>query len=374
METVNTIIIGSSAAGLACAAKLKKRGVQYKIIEKHSNVAHAWRNHYDRLHLHTNKNASNLPFVEFPKQTPKYPTRLQIVQYLENYYKALDIRPSFNVEAKKIQRADSVWVIQTNKGIIKSKNVIVCTGNTNIPKKYSKQGLESFSGKVLHSSEYKNGKEFNGKKVLVVGFGNSVGEIAMCLHEHGAKPTLSVHSPVNVIPRDILGIPALQIGIWQSKLPVQLADRLNQPLIRFLIGNVEKYGLKKLPYGPIEQIVKHHQIPLLDIGTIDLIKQGQINVLGDVYFINKDMIQFEDNTEERFDAIILAIGYETGLNHFIAIDATRQADIKQNILSRKQFGKDNLYFCGFYVAPTGMLREIALESEIIADRIQKVNH
>ncbi|MDN5213149.1 NAD(P)/FAD-dependent oxidoreductase [Fulvivirgaceae bacterium BMA12] len=213
METTNTIIIGASAAGLACAAQLEKRGISYKIIEKHSHVAHAWRNHYDRLHLHTHKHASDLPFVKFPKKTPKYPAKHKVVQYLENYCNTLGIRPSFNVKAAKIQKVDDTWVIHTNNGTIKSNNVIICTGNTNRPKKYTKTGLESFSGTILHSSEYKNGQVFKGKKVLVVGFGNSAGEIAMCLHEHGAKPTLSVRSPVNIIPRDILGIPVLQISI-----------------------------------------------------------------------------------------------------------------------------------------------------------------
>ncbi len=371
METTNTIIIGASAAGLACAAQLEKRGISYQIIEKHRHVAHAWRNHYDRLHLHTHKHASNLPFVKFPKETPKYPAKREVVQYLENYCNKLGIRPSFNVAATKIQKADGIWVIDTNKGTIKSKNVIVCTGNTNRPKQYAKTGLDSFTGSVIHSAEYKNGQAFKGKRVLVVGFGNSAGEIAMCLYEHGAKPTLSVRSPVNVIPRDILGIPVLQIGIWQSKFPVQLVDRLNKPLIQWLIGNVEKYGLKKLPYGPIAQIVHHHQVPLLDIGTIGLIRKGHIKVLGDVSSIHKNRIRFEDNTEEHFDAIIAAIGYETGLDHLMAMDAERRADIQQKISKRKQFGKDNLYFCGYYVAPTGMLREIGLESGIIADHIQR---
>ncbi|MDN5213150.1 hypothetical protein QQ020_13870 [Fulvivirgaceae bacterium BMA12] len=146
---------------------------------------------------------------------------------------------------------------------------------------------------------------------------------------------------------------------------------MNKPLIQWLIGDVEKYGLKKLPYGPIEQIVGHHQVPLLDIGTIGLIKKGQIKVLGDVISINKNRILFEDDTQENFDAIIAAIGYETGLDQIITLDAGRKADIKQKISNRKQFGKDRLYFCGYYVAPTGMLREIAWESGMIADRIQR---
>ena len=179
---------------------------------------------------------------------------------------------------------------------------------------------------------------------------------------------------MNVIPRDIFGIPVLQLGILLSKLPPKVADKLNQPLLRLLVGNIEKYGLKKPPYGPIEQIVKYHKIPLLDIGTMKLIKQGHVGVFGDVAFIKNETIRFADDTEAPFDAIIMATGYETGLNRLLDMDAAREADIKLNIYSRKYFGKDQLFFCGYYVAPTGMLREINIESGIIADKIQNKNY
>jgi indole-3-pyruvate monooxygenase len=86
---------------------------------------------------------------------------------------------------------------------------------------------------------------------LVVGFGNSGGEIAIDLWEHGARPSLAVRSPVNVIPRDLLGIPILAIGILQSKLPPRWADALNAPHLRVVMGDLTRYGLRKLPQGPI---------------------------------------------------------------------------------------------------------------------------
>lgn len=373
MEFINTLIVGSSAAGLSCAAQLSKKGIDYKLIEKHSHVANAWRNHYERLHLHTNKSASHLPYVKFPKKTPKYPSKLQVIEYLENYSSLLKIEPYFNTTVTKIIKGQENWITQTNTKSFTSKNVIVCTGNTNVPKKYSKPGIKGFPGKILHSSEYKNGVEFENEKVLVVGFGNSACEIALCLYEHGATTSLSVRSPVNVIPRDILGVPVLQLGILLSKLTPKMADKLNAPLLRLFVGNITKYGLEKLPYGPTEQIVKHHKIPLIDIGTMNLIKKGEINILGDVVNINKDKIEFENGIIERFDSIITAIGYESGLSGIIDIDSSRKEDIRINARNRKYFGKDGIYFCGFYVAPTGMLREINIESRLIANKIKIEN-
>ena len=239
MEKTNTVIIGASAAGLSCAAHLKKRNIDYQILEKHEQVGYAWRNHYDRLHLHTNKSASDLPFVKWPKEVPKYPSRDQVVSYLESYCQTLKIEPIFDTTVTEIKREKDHWQTISDKGKILSKSIIICTGNTNIPKSISKPGLESFPGKIMHSSKYRNGAEFKDKKVLVIGFGNSACEIAIDLHKHGALPALSVRSEVNVIPRDVLGIPSLQIGIYQSKLSAKLADILNAPIIKWKIGDIE---------------------------------------------------------------------------------------------------------------------------------------
>src|SRR6185436_17909386 len=126
------------------------------------------------------------------------------------------------------------------------------------------KGMESFPGKILHSYEYKTGKDFTGQKVLVVGFGNSACEIAIDLYEQGAVPFMAVRSPVNVIPRDVMGIPILELSQLMSRLPPRLADTINAPLINILVGNIKKLGLRKLPYGPFEQIRKDGSIPLLD--------------------------------------------------------------------------------------------------------------
>ena len=369
---LNTLIVGASAAGLSCAAQLKHSQIPFEVIEQHSNVGNAWRNHYDRLHLHTNKSSSNLPFSKFPDKVAKYPARQEVVQYLEQYCLDHDIKPRYNTTVQRVVSSNGSWIIKTDKGELESHNVIICTGNTNQPKQVVKPGMDTFPGKIIHSSEYHNGREFAGKKVLVIGFGNSACEIALCLHEHGAFPSMSVRSAVNVIPRDILGIPVLQLGILMASLPPRLADNLNKPLMNILVGDIEKYGLKKLPYGPMEQIARNRSVPLLDIGTMDLIKAGKIKIYGDIQSIEGDLVKFYHDSVQ-FDAIIMGTGYRTGLEKFISIDQQRLDDIRLSIKNRKFFGVDNLYFCGFHVSPSGMLREIGLESKIIAAAIKEKN-
>jgi indole-3-pyruvate monooxygenase len=100
MKQTEALVVGASISGLASASSLQKQHIDYIIIEKQSQVATPWRNHYDRLHLHTNKRVSNLPYKKFDKTIPRYPSRQQVVNYLEDYQKEFNINPVFNTEAK----------------------------------------------------------------------------------------------------------------------------------------------------------------------------------------------------------------------------------------------------------------------------------
>lgn len=365
------MIIGASAAGLASAACLTRKGIEFVVLEKQPQVATSWRNHYDRLHLHTSKKWSALPFKKFEDQVPKYPSRQQVVDYLEKYASEMNIQPVFNTTVLSVKKEGPNWITETNSGSWQSKFVIVATGLNHQPKMPQFEGLNSFNGEILHSSQYKNGARFAGKNVLVVGFGNSACEQAICLHEHGAHPFMSVRSAVNVIPRDIFGFPALEIGKLTSIFPARIADKINAPLIKLLVGDITKWGLNKSPYGPQEQIKLQKRIPLLDIGTMQLIRQGHIKVVGDIRKITGNNISFEDNQQQLFGAIILATGYEHNLESILNDQTDRIQDLKNEAGKPPFFGKDSLYCCGFYVSPMGMLREIGIEAKKIAKDIAK---
>ncbi len=371
MTTTHTLIIGASASGLAAAACLQNQGIEYLILERQPHVANNWRNHYDRLHLHTNKSLSSLPFKKYAANLPTYPSRTDVVEYMDNYQKEQNIHPIFNTEVTSVKKQGDSWITETTSGAFQSKFVIIATGQTNTPKIATFKGLDTFKGDVIHSSQYKNGTKYTGKNVLVVGFGNSGCEQAIDLHEHGAHPSMSVRSPVNVIPRDVFGIPVLQLGLMMSALPPRLADKLNAPLMNILVGDITKLGLKKSKYGPLEQIQKEKRIPLLDIGTIKLMREGHIKAYGDIEQIEGNTVTFEDGKKQDFDAIVVATGYQNNLEKFINVDKSRFEDLKVGVDKQQNFGKDGLYFCGFYISPTGMLREIALDAQKIAKDIAK---
>ena len=183
---------------------------------------------------------------------------------------------------------------------------------------------------------------------------------------------MSVRSAVNVLPRDILGIPILQLGLMMSALPPRIADKLNAPLISLIVGDITKLGLRKLPYGPFEQMQKDQSVPLSDIGTLKLIREGHCAVYDDIDHIENKTVFFKSGREENFDAIVAAIGYHKGFEQDILhVDKSRFEDLNVKVDKQKYFGKDGLYFCGFYVSPTGQIREIGLDAQKIAKSIDR---
>jgi len=369
MKQTNTLVIGASISGLASAATLQKQGIEYIIIEKHSQSVAPWRNHYERLHLHTNKRVSNLPYKKFDRTIPGYPSRQQVVDYLEEYQKEFNIDPVFNTEAKSVKKDGDQWITETTNGTFRSKYIVMATGPFGKPKTVNFKGMETFPGRIIHSYGYKTGKEFKGQKVLVVGFGNSACEIAIDLYEQGAMPFMSVRSAVNVVPRDILGIPILEISQVLSRLPPRIADTINVPLMRLLFGDITKLGLKKLPYGPFEQIQKDGNSPVLDIGTIKHIRKGHIKIYDDIDRIDGSTICFTDKRKENFDAIVAGIGYYQNAAEIVSVDKGRFEDLRSCVDKQKYFGKDGLYFCGFWIGPRGQIHEISLDAQKISKDI-----
>ena len=362
-----TLIIGASASGLATAAALTAAGRPFEVLEATDVVGTAWRHHYDRLHLHTPKSASSLPGLAMPSDWPRYPSRDQVVDYLEAYRAHHGIEPHYGQEVTRLERVDGCWTATTATRTWSAPNVVVATGATRRPVRPTWPGMEAYAGEILHSSEYVNGEPWRGRSVLVVGFGNSACEQAIDLVEHGVTTHMSVRGEVNVVPRDVFGlVPTLQLGVVMRHLPTKFADMLAAPLVRVTVGDVTKVGLRKLPYGPNTQIAKDRHIPLLDIGTMDHIKAGRITVHGGVTRFTGSGVVFDDGTNLDVDAVVLGTGYRPALEDFLPEWRAVCDDDGRPFVSGGATSLPGLFFCGQFVSPSGMLREAGIESRRIA--------
>lgn len=369
---MSIVIVGASAAGLAVAKCLKDRGLTADLIEAAPQVGARWRSHYRRLHLHTPKSRSALPGLDFGPEVPRYPARQQVVDYLERYAETFDLRPRFDSRVTRIAPDAEGWRVETTRGSQQAQRVILATGYNNVPVRADPPGIATFPGPVLHSSEYDSGSRFKGMRVLVVGFGNSGCEIAIDLHEQGARPAISVRGPVNVLPRDIFGVPVLALGQGLRLIPPRLADRLNAPLIRALIGDIRDVGLTPLPYGPSMQIARG-QVPLLDIGTLALMRAGAITRHAGIAQIEGSRVTFADGRAEDVDALVLATGYRHGIEAILDLPepekSLRIKELAIPLARRQHEGARGLHLLGGYLSPRGMLYEIAREAEWTAKKI-----
>ena len=366
MQDPDAIIVGAGPAGLACAVTMRAAGLDVVVVEKADSVGSVWRRHYDRLHLHTDRKHSGLPGMDMPQTYPLYPTRGQLVEYLESYAARFDIRPVFNATASRIRRVGTQWRVELAQGSISAPVVVIATGIADAPYRPSWPGTELYQGSVVHSSEYRNPAPYAGKRVLVVGFGNSGGEIALDLANAGVDVTLAVRGPVQILPRDLLGFPILAWAILYQRLPARLVDLINAPILRLAIGRIEKLGLRRAAKGPRQMVEEDGRVPLIDVGTLDKIRDGSIRICGGIDRLTPDGVVLADAECKEFDAIILATGFRPDLRQLIA-DVEGVFDRHGMPLVTGQTTKaPGLYFCGQITSPTGQLREIGLEAQRIA--------
>jgi cation diffusion facilitator CzcD-associated flavoprotein CzcO len=360
------IIVGAGPAGLASAMAMRDAGLEVALFEKADNVGSVWRCHYDRLHLHTDRKHSGLPGMAMPPTYSTYPSRLQIVEYLESYAARFVIRPVFNTAVSSIRRDGLQWCAQTAQGPICAPIVIVATGIADAPYRPSWPGSELYRNPVFHSSEYRNPEPFAGKRVLVVGFGNSGGEIALDLANAGVDVALAVRSPVQILPRDLLGFPILAWAILYRPLPARLVDFINAPILRLATGSIEKWGLRRAAKGPRRMVDEDGRVPLIDIGTLDKIRDGSIKIRGGIDRLTPEGVVFADATREDFGAIILATGFRPDLRPLVP-DVEGVFDGRgMPLVTGRATNAPGLYFCGQITSPTGQLREIGLEARRIA--------
>ena len=367
------LIVGAGPSGLAIAAQLGKAGINYKIIEKSDRVGNAWFHHYDRLHLHTVKQYSQLPFKNFPDNHPTYVSKFQVYEYYQEYAKENNIVPDFNTELIKIERDQDSWIASlSGNQKIKTKHIVLATGVNRIPYIPKWKGQENYSGKVLHSKYYKNPSSCDGNKILVIGMGNTGAEVALDLAENKKDTYISVRSPVNIVPRDVLGNPTQLTAIKLSKLPLKISDWLGNFIQKLTIGNLRKYGLETEKMPPAKQLRELNKTPVIDLGTVEQIKNGNIKVIGDISEFNQEGVITLKGEKIRFDTVILATGFKADISEFNESfkELEGRFNLPEPLIGEKAF--KGLYFLGFNSNKQGgILGVIPNDSKIISEEIIK---
>jgi cation diffusion facilitator CzcD-associated flavoprotein CzcO len=357
------VVIGAGPAGLATSAELRRRRIEHLVLERGDTVGYSWANLYDSLTLHTGKHLSALPRMTFDRRVPLFPSRLDFVDYLHRYADVLQLPIELGRNVTAMERRNDEWLVRTDRGDITARDVVMATGIIASPRLPVIPGRERFGGRVMHSVEYRRPAGFAGRRVLVVGVGNSGAEIASELANAGARPTIAVRSGANVVPRQIAGIPIQYLSFALRALPNRA-----RTVIAGLVGRITELrrGKPVLPrpsHGPLDAI------PLIGFHLVDAIQTGKVIVRGGVMALTESGAQFTDGVEEPFDDVIFATGYTAALaplGCLVRTDAKGFAVRTDRVTSADQ---PHLYFVGHSYDSTGGLYNIRRDSALAAERI-----
>lgn len=291
----DAIVIGGGQAGLASGYYLRKSGLQFLILELSNSAAGSWPNYYDSLRLFSPAYSSSLPGMKFPGQRDYYPTKSEVISYLNDYIQHFQLPVEVNKQVISVEKNNDIFtvVIKTSERY-HSKTVINATGSFRNPFIPVVKGRELFKGRIFHSSEYRNPDTFINQRIIVVGSGNSVVQIAIELSKV-SKVTLAVRNQVHLLKQKVLG---QDLHFW---LKITGFDHF--PFWRF--GKTAPKSNSVIDLGQY----KEH----LEIG-----KPDQLQMFTSFY---SDGVIWPDGSKEPVDTVIFATGYRNHLPHLIGIGA-----------------------------------------------------
>jgi cation diffusion facilitator CzcD-associated flavoprotein CzcO len=362
----SVLIIGAGPAGLATAAELTRRGVPYRLFERGPSLGTSWVNTYDSLRLHTGRHMSTLPRLGYPRGTPLFPTRDQFVAYLRDYSARASLNIETNSEVTSLRPGGDGWIATVNDLEVSGRAAVMATGIMSKPVSPELPGREAFEGEIIHSVSYRRPDSMLGKRILVVGAGNSGGEIASELGQAGFDVTILVRRGANVVPRAIAGIPIQYLAASMKRLPRGVRKRvaaLAQRLTEL------RWGAPVLPRPPWTAL---DVIPIIGFHLVDAIRAGRVKLkLGTIERLVLGGVRFSDGSSGAFDQVILATGFLPALDPLgtlIRRDERGFAVRRDNITSADQRG---LWFVGHRYDTTGALANIKTDARTVA-RILRV--
>lgn len=333
------LVVGGGQAGLAVAARLTQLAVDTLIVDRERRIGDNWRNRYHALTLHNQVHVNHLPYMPFPPNWPTYIPKDKLAGWFEAYVESMELNywTATEFEGGHYDEAAGCWTVTLRRGNgtrrqMHPRHIVMATGVSGIPQLPALPGLANFAGEVLHSGRYGDGEAWRGKRVLVIGTGNSGHDIAQDLHANGAQVTLVQRSStlvVNIEPSAQLpytlydeGPPLDDCDLIAASVPlavakrshVQLTERARQ-LDKTLLDGLERAGFK-LDFGADGTGWQFKYLTrgggyYFNVGCSDLIVEGKVGLVqySDIAGFVAAGAQLRSGAVLAADLVVLATGY-----------------------------------------------------------------
>ena len=363
VERHDVAIVGAGSAGLATAALLRRSGLDPLVIEAGPEPGAAWRERYDRLRLHTPRLLSSLPGLRIPRRYGRWVARDDLLEYFHDYADAHGLVIRTGVRVKRI---DPGWTLDTSAGPIGAAAVIVATGYNGAPFIPDWRGRDSFPGELIHSSQYRNPAPYRDRDVLTVGAGNSGAEIATDVAEGGAaRSRLSVRTPPQIVRRATAGVPAQLLGMAIRHLPPDWVDPITITQRKLSIPDLAAQGMPRPEHGIRTTFVATGTTPILDVGIVDAVRRGRVEVVAAVESFEGSDVVLADGSRLSPDVVIAATGFRAGLEQLVGhlgVLGPRGLPLKTD----GEPALPGLWFVGFVPTLGGQLREGSIAARKVA--------
>jgi len=310
---MTTLVIGAGPAGLAAIKSLKEAGLPVHAVERNADVGGQWLYGaqssavYASTHLISSKRTTAYADFPMPEDWPAYPGHERVSEYFKSFAKHFDLTPSirFNTGVRTIEHRDGTWRATFDDGTSDDyESVIFANGHLSDPLLPKVAG--EFTGTVMHAKDYKTADIFEGKRVLVVGMGNTGCDIVVDAIHRAKQVLWSVRGGNHFVPKFLAGKPADEGNHKPRRfvIPKRLRSMLHEPILRFLVGPPEKFGLPK----PEHRL--YDKTPIVNSLVLQHLGQGDVSLRKPVREFRGDTVVFNDGQEDAVDLVLFATGYE----------------------------------------------------------------
>ncbi len=307
-------IVGAGPGGLAAARAFLNLGLEVDVFERHSGVGGIWDRSnagtpmYESAHFISSRDLSAFHGYKMPSDYPDYPNQRQILAYIQGFSDAYGLTEHirFSTSVDDASFDGTHWQVRTSDGHTRTYRTLTCANGTQwYPVMPTYAGQETFTGTIMHSQSYSEGSQLTGKRVLVVGAGNSGVDIACDAARFASQASISVRRGYHLIPKHILGMPADAFGESGPHLPVKAAQFVFPKLLKLVVGDPSKHGWPK----PDHKLFETH--PIVNDQILHYLRHGDLSVCREVAAFDGDQVVFTDGKRQPFDLVIMATGYET---------------------------------------------------------------